>query len=182
MHKDLSAQRDYKHPTSKVWAAITQPAGAERWLGATGFEATVGHRFAVRFPESIDVDGDVVGEVIEAQEPNRLLLAIHGPSLEGELRVELDEQDKGSRIQLTHSGVGLTDVGRSRMLSMWERVVSEDIVALVSPPSRVNWGLVAITFICTSAVGFSLLSSYMTYDADHVAEPTEIGAPVTETR
>jgi len=91
--------RDLRHPPTKVWAALTEPAQVGEWapyrvdrdLGAVG-EATL-----------TMIDGDVAQDlaaVVSRAEPPTLLEYSFGPDL---LRWELVANGTGTRLTLRHT-------------------------------------------------------------------------------
>jgi len=43
--RSVVVERDFSHPPSKLWRALTQPHLIEAWLMRNDFAPTVGHRF-----------------------------------------------------------------------------------------------------------------------------------------
>lgn len=67
-------------PPAEVWHALTQPALLSQWLMENDIQPTVGHRFNFRAKPMGDWDGIVYCEVLEVDEPNRLVYSWKGGS------------------------------------------------------------------------------------------------------
>ena len=66
--RSVVVERDFPHPSEKLWRALTQPHLIEEWLMKNDFLPVVGHRFNLRG----DWGGVLDCEVLEV-EPNRTL-------------------------------------------------------------------------------------------------------------
>lgn len=74
MSETVSLDYEIKSPIARVWRALTDPATLSRWtlFDVEDFQPAVGNRFQFRGKEATGWTGIVDGEVLEADEPNRL--------------------------------------------------------------------------------------------------------------
>ncbi|WNG25377.1 SRPBCC domain-containing protein [Cystobacter fuscus] len=100
--------RDYPHPPSKVWRALTDPALMARWLVAAkpeGFTTHVGTRFKFVGKPKPGWSGIVECELLEAREPSSLRyswLADGGEVMQ--LSYHLEPHEGGTRLRFEQSG------------------------------------------------------------------------------
>lgn len=104
MKREILLEREYDHPPSLVWRALTEPDLIARWLMDTDFRPEVGHRFTLRAEPQPGWDGVVHCEVLEL-EPERLLRYswVGGP-LDTEIAFTLTPTGRGTRLRVRHTG------------------------------------------------------------------------------
>lgn len=93
--------REFPHPVSDVWDAVTSPARLGRWFADISGDLRAGGRF--------EVAGSAAGEVRECDAPRRFVVtwasAGSAPDEPGEVQVGLTESDGGTTLQLVHTDV-----------------------------------------------------------------------------
>jgi uncharacterized protein YndB with AHSA1/START domain len=110
---DLAASRD------RVWRALTEPALLERWLMPNDIAPTVGHRFTFRTAPAPGFDGVVHCEVVEADEPRRLVYTWRGGPIETIVTWILEDTPAGgTRLSLIQDGFRPEDGFTYQMLEM----------------------------------------------------------------
>lgn len=126
----IKAEHFYSHPPASVWRALTSPDLLARWWAPGDIRATIGHRFELDMGQW----GKQPCEVI-AVEPERLLrIRFATDTLDTILTWELNAEEEGTRLKLTHSGFNLdTPMGRQAFAGMrpgWPRVLEriEDVL------------------------------------------------------
>jgi uncharacterized protein YndB with AHSA1/START domain len=108
-------------PRERVWRAITDPEQLEKWFSpGTKWEGTglkVGGRL---FVLNAETGAEMYGQVIETLEPPHLLITRSIPEQSEVVHVttwQLEEENSGTRLTLTHSGYELERV-EARAISM----------------------------------------------------------------
>jgi uncharacterized protein YndB with AHSA1/START domain len=104
--------RDYPHPVSTVWRALTDPDLVPKWTATgaggrpVGFDTTVGTRFQFVARPKPGWDGIVNCEVLEAVEPS--VLRFTWEDSKGADRTEvsyrLEPTPSGTRLVYEHTG------------------------------------------------------------------------------
>lgn len=94
----------YPHSVPRVWAALTDSAALERWLMPNDFAPHVGHRFKLQTKPGPGFDGTVHCEVLELDEPTRMVWSWRGGPIDTRVVFELQEVEGGTRVSLEHSG------------------------------------------------------------------------------
>jgi uncharacterized protein YndB with AHSA1/START domain len=110
----------------KVWDAITDPElSARYWQRSNVSDWNVGSPWAHKFAGK---PADLVGEVLEADPPRRLVLswtpASQVGSPERTSRVTFDIDQLGDKVRLTLTHVDLTDIGLRDISQGWPAVLS----------------------------------------------------------
>jgi uncharacterized protein YndB with AHSA1/START domain len=110
----------------KVWAAITDAdTSAAYWQRANVSDWRVGSTWAHKFP---DKPADLVGKVLEADPPRRLVLSWASPvnqdDPERTSRVAFDIQPLGEKVRLTITHTELTPEGLRDISKGWPAVLS----------------------------------------------------------
>ncbi len=101
---EVRRQRYFRQDQGRVWAALTQRAALQVWLGRTDLIPEVGRPF------SLEIDGpfgqrlQVHGEVVAVEAPSRLVLRWRHGEVDTRLVVELETEGKGTRVVLRHRG------------------------------------------------------------------------------
>jgi uncharacterized protein YndB with AHSA1/START domain len=104
---DIRIVRDYPHPPSKVWRALTDPALAALWgMRPEGYEPVVGNRFKLVAKPNPGWRGFVECEVLEAREPSKLRYAWVGDDSGKVTHVAytLEPHEGGTRLTFVHEG------------------------------------------------------------------------------
>jgi uncharacterized protein YndB with AHSA1/START domain len=110
----------------KVWDAITDPElSARYWQRSNVSDWKVGSTWAHRFP---DKPADLLGEVLEADPPRRLVLswtpASQAGNAERTSRVAFDIEQLGDKVRLTVTHSDLTLEGLKDISQGWPAVLS----------------------------------------------------------
>ena len=104
---DIRIVRDYPHPPTKVWRALTDPALIALWgMRPEGFSPVVGTRFKLFGKPNPGWRGFVECEILEAREPSLLRYSWVGNEKEAPTRVTftLEPHAGGTRVTFEHSG------------------------------------------------------------------------------
>lgn len=127
MKRDLHYERHYQHPPHRVWYALTNPDALAQWFAESDFKPEVGHQFELRTGDTgPGYDGILHCEVIDVDEPNRLVYSFRGGAMNHVTTVtwtlEADAEG-GTRLILDHTGfTGVKDVIISSILGIgWMR-------------------------------------------------------------
>ena len=110
----------------KVWAAITDAKiSASYWERSNVSDWQVGSTWEHRFP---DRPADVVGKVLEADPPRRLVTTWAAPSTQGDpdqiSRVAIDIEALGGKVRLTVTHTELSEQGLKDISGGWPAVLS----------------------------------------------------------
>lgn len=111
--KPLRFERFLKHPPERVWIALTNPEWLANWYMENDFSPIIGHRFRFQTDPAPGFDGILYGEVLEVEEPHRLVYTFKGGNMRRETIVTwtLTPTPEGTQLILEHSGFsGLRDV------------------------------------------------------------------------
>lgn len=109
---DIRIVRDYPHPPTKVWRALTEHALMVLWgMRPEGYAPVVGTRFRLVAKPNPGWRGFVDCEVLEARAPLLLRYAWDDDGRRNPTRVTytLEPHDGGTRLTLEHTG--FTGVG-----------------------------------------------------------------------
>jgi uncharacterized protein YndB with AHSA1/START domain len=106
----LRFERRLPYPVETVWAAITEPAQRDRWMGPTSIDPRAGGRIetvAVGPPLPPDRKR-MTGRILVWDPPHVFEHEWHQPIVEpGVVRYELRPDGDGTVLRFTHSGLGL---------------------------------------------------------------------------
>ncbi len=110
----------------KVWDAITDAKiSASYWDRANVSDWKVGSEWAHKFP---DKPADLIGKVLEADPPRRLVLTWAGPAHVGDpertSKVAFDIEQLGEKVRLTVTHTELTEQGLKDVSGGWPAVLS----------------------------------------------------------
>lgn len=122
----VKQERIYPHPRARVWKAITDRELLGRWLMPSDFEARLGHRFTFRTEPGPGFDGVIHCEVLELDEPSRMVWSWKGGPLDTRVTFTLEEVDEGrsTRLLMLHEGFrGLKARLVQRILSLGSRTL-----------------------------------------------------------
>ncbi len=105
---DICIVRDYPHPPTKVWRALTEPALMARWMISArpeGFSTAVGTRFKFVGKKQLGWNGVVDCEVLEVREPRLLRYSwvVDGGD-PTEVTYRLEPITGGTRFTFEHTG------------------------------------------------------------------------------
>jgi|SRR5690625_1276369 len=73
MKADVSLDYQFSSSIEEVWNALTNSDMLEKWIWENDFKAVVGHKFQFRSEPNKWWDGIVDGEVLEVEEPHKLV-------------------------------------------------------------------------------------------------------------
>lgn len=106
MRRDLVLTVDYTAEPQIVWRAITDSTLLARWLMKNDFRAEVGARGQFDLPKKPGFDGVIKFEVIEVDEPKRLVYTWDGGGAWGKTTLiwTLEASSTGTRLRLEHQG------------------------------------------------------------------------------
>jgi uncharacterized protein YndB with AHSA1/START domain len=107
MSSDIRIVREYPHPRSKVWRALTDPAIMALWgMRPDGFAPVVGTRFKLIGKPNPGWRGYVECEVTEVREPSVIAYSWVGNDGAETLQVKytLEEVSSGTRLIVEHLG------------------------------------------------------------------------------
>jgi len=89
------------HPPERVWRALVEPELQAQWMSmGPDFAPIVGHRFAIDMGEW----GTTQCEVLEAVEPERLVISWVNDPLHTTVAWRLVPEGTGTRLFLEHAG------------------------------------------------------------------------------
>jgi uncharacterized protein YndB with AHSA1/START domain len=108
MSKRLVFEVYYDASPQRVWCALTDKEELAEWLMESDFEPRVGHRFQFRTKPQPGFDGKVDGEVLEVDEPHRLVYTWIGGSKRNKSHTTvywtLTPMGKGTKLRLEQTG------------------------------------------------------------------------------
>lgn len=112
------------HDPAVVWRVLTTPDLIARWLMKNDFAPKVGHRFSFEGQPVGDWDGHVRCEVLELDEPRRLVYSWAGGNLDSTLTFTLTPVDGGTRLRMVHDGFRSpqNDAGYAMMSNGWASI------------------------------------------------------------
>lgn len=134
---DVAAFRSFRDPVLAVWPYWSRPELLDRWLGTTELELAPGGALAAAL-----WNGDAVrATVVETAPPNRLdlLWRGEGPDVGRPLRIQLEHQGPGSRIQVAQEDPG-TDLERSHAFRWWRAALEALHAAVGGAADAHRWG------------------------------------------
>jgi len=134
---DLRYERRYKRPIETVWAALTDPARLEDWIGPARVEPRVGGRYEL----FIDRPRQMTGRILTWRPPTLLEFTWGtGDAPEAVVRCELTPDGDSTPLIFMHRKVGFVWIGL--VLPGW-RVHLERLASMldgaVEPMSVPRW-------------------------------------------
>ena len=135
---DIRLVRDYPHPPSKVWRALTDPALIALWgMRPEGFAPAVGTRFKLMGKPNPGWRGFVECEVLEAREPSVLRYSWIGNEREAPTRVTFSLEPHAGGTRLTFEHVGFTGVGGFLLAKLmmgpgWKKMLDASFPAVLA--------------------------------------------------
>ncbi len=98
----------FPKPPEAVWKSLASSAALSEWLYPNDFEPRVGHQFTFEVPPKPEVGFEglcVHCEVLQCDEPNRLVFSWEGGALVGtQVSFNLEREGGGTRLLFEHSG------------------------------------------------------------------------------
>ena len=104
MKRSIRRSRTFPHPPARVWQAITSSDALAAWLMPNDFEARVGHRFQFRTDPAPGFDGIVHCEILELEEPQRMVWSWRGGPVDTTVTFELRPEADGTRLSFSQEG------------------------------------------------------------------------------
>jgi uncharacterized protein YndB with AHSA1/START domain len=137
LNADIRVVREYPHPRTKVWRALTEPELVRRWMmRPEGFAAVVGNRFKLMARPQPGWRGFVECEVLEVKENVRLRYSWVGnvgqPPME--VTFELEDTPGGTRVSFLHTGfagVGGFLLSKLMMGPGWRKMFGQTLPRLL---------------------------------------------------
>jgi uncharacterized protein YndB with AHSA1/START domain len=102
--RSVIVERDFPHPTEKIWRALTQPHLIQEWLMKNDFRPSVGHRFSLRREPKPDTSVAIDCEVLEVEPNKTLSYTWTGYGLESVVTFTLTPTPEGTRLRMEQSG------------------------------------------------------------------------------
>ena len=136
-------------PPADVWRALTEPKLLAQWLMENDIRPIVGHKFNFRARPMGDWDGIVYCEILEADEPNKLVYTWQGGSdknqnyghrLDTTVTWTLSPTSTGGTLlNLVHHGFQPDDYAFQIMGQGWRSMVTADKITriLATAPASV---------------------------------------------
>ena len=120
-------------PPAEVWRALTDPKLLAMWLMENDINPVVGHRFNFRAKPMGNWDGIVYCEVLEVDEPNKLVYSwkggdgkndAHGHLLDTVVTWTLTPSASGgTKLNLVHYGFDPNDYAFSILSQGWKQML-----------------------------------------------------------
>jgi uncharacterized protein YndB with AHSA1/START domain len=120
-------------PPAEVWRALTEPKLLAMWLMENDIKPVVGHRFKFRAKPMGNWDGIVSCEVLEVDEPNKLVYSWKGGDGKNENYGHLldtvvtwtltPSTSGGTKLNLVHYGFDPNDYAFSIMSQGWKQML-----------------------------------------------------------
>lgn len=113
----LTFERRLPHPVERVWAAITDPAQRNHWMGETAIDAREGGTIEMT-PTSPPIPPDqkrMTGRILVWDPPHVFEHEWHQRIVEpGVVRYELQPDGDGTLLRFTHRGLGVRNANGFR--------------------------------------------------------------------
>lgn len=135
---DIRITRDYPHPPSKVWRALTEPALMRLWMmRPEGFAPVAGTRFKLVAKPQTGWRGFVECEVLEASAPSMLRYSWIGDDdgTATEVTYRLEPNGTGTRLTFEHtgfSGIGGLLLARFMLGPGWKKMLTTAVPAVLA--------------------------------------------------
>jgi uncharacterized protein YndB with AHSA1/START domain len=102
--RTLVIEREFPHPPTKVWRALTEGPLVAQWLMKNDFEPAVGHKFQFRADPVPNWDGIIDCEVLVVEPLKRLSYTWGALGLGSTVLFTLTPTDGGTHLRMEHSG------------------------------------------------------------------------------
>jgi uncharacterized protein YndB with AHSA1/START domain len=142
MPQQVTVEIDVRFPPAVVWRALTDADSLGAWLmPVTGFEPVVGQRFQLRAKPMPGWDGVIDAEVLELDEPHRMVWSWQGSQMRRGTTVTWTLEplpSGGTRVRIAHAGFeGFGGLILSAMHgSGWKRFVRTNLPAHLERVTR----------------------------------------------
>jgi uncharacterized protein YndB with AHSA1/START domain len=100
---EVQTDIELSHPAARVWRALTDRQLLPQWFAETELEPHVGARFQMRPVDLPGVDGPIDGELLELDEPHRMVMRWHEQERQSRVVWELTPTQKGCRLTFRQS-------------------------------------------------------------------------------
>lgn len=97
---DIRTEIELRHPVRRVWRALTDHQLLAQWLGTTDLRPEQGAQFHLRPVDLPGLDDEIDGEVVELEEPHRLVLRWREQDVPTLVSYELTTNEQGCRLAL----------------------------------------------------------------------------------
>ena len=125
-------------PPAQVWRALTEPSLLAQWLMQNDIRPVVGHKFNFRAKPMGDWNGIVYCEILEADEPNKLVYTWQGGSDEDSKRLDTTvtwtlspTPTGGTLLNLIHHGFQPDDYAFNIMSQGWRSMITADKITRI---------------------------------------------------
>jgi uncharacterized protein YndB with AHSA1/START domain len=125
-------------PPADVWRALTEPKLLAQWLMENDIRPIVGHKFNFRARPMGDWDGIVYCEVLEVNEPHKLVYTWQGGSDEDSKRLDTTvtwtlspTPTGGTLLNLAHRGFQPDDYAFQIMGQGWRNMVTAEKITRI---------------------------------------------------
>jgi uncharacterized protein YndB with AHSA1/START domain len=125
MKKEVVVEAEYPYAPERVWRALTDRRALNEWLMENDFEPRLGHRFQFKTRPAPGFDGIVNCEVLELDEPHKLVYSWRGGPIDTKVTWTLEPTKTGTRLVMQHTGFkGLKGLMLCKMLgSGWNKML-----------------------------------------------------------
>lgn len=132
MKRDIQLSVRYAHSPQRVWQALTRSDAIAAWLMPNDFEPRVGHRFTLRTDPAPGFDGIVRCEVLEMEEPSRMVWSWRGGSIDTVVTFQLTPDGDGTTLHFEQTGFqGLPAVLTSFILGQGSKRIYRKLLPAV---------------------------------------------------
>ena len=125
-------------PPTQVWRALTEPSLLSQWLMQNDIQPLVGHKFNFHARPMGDWNGIVYCEVLEADEPNKLVYTWQGGTDEDSKRLDTTvtwtlspTPTGGTLLNLVHHGFQPDDYAFQIMGQGWRSMITAEKITRI---------------------------------------------------
>ena|SRR5690625_1983546 len=104
MKADVTLDFQYTSSMEEVWKALTESDLLKKWIWENDFKAVVGHKFQFRTEPNKWWDGIVDGEVLEVNEPHKLVYTWESAGEKTIITWKLTKKPNGTFLQFEQTG------------------------------------------------------------------------------
>ncbi|MGE5675574.1 MAG: SRPBCC family protein [Mycobacterium leprae] len=125
MENTIQLEQVYSSPMERVWRALTNSEAIARWLMPNDFRPELGHKFRFQAQPAPGWDGVIDSEVIELDEPRKLVYTWNSRGMNTVVTWTLEEVNGGTRLRLEHTGFSgpMAAFAVSNMGSGWKGIL-----------------------------------------------------------